>query len=114
MVDYHDHYLNKNVSNESIKFYKIDPSHYFSSLGLSWDAMLKLDWIKLELFWNIDQHLFIEKGLRGRISSICKRFSETNNKYMKNYDTTKESKTNINLNENKLCGMSQYLPYCKF
>ena len=33
---------------------------------------------------------------------------------MKNYDTTKESKTNINLNENKLCGMSQYLPYCKF
>ena len=34
--------------------------------------------IKLELISDIDKHLFIEKGLGGRISYICKRFSEDN------------------------------------
>ena len=36
-------------------------------------------------------YLFIEKGLRGRISYICKRYSKVNNKYMKNYDPTSAS-----------------------
>ena len=48
MVDY-DHYLKRDVllladvfeklTNESLKFYKLDPCHYFSSSGLSWDAI---------------------------------------------------------------------------
>ena len=25
-----------------LKFYKLDPCHYFSSPGLSWDVMLKM------------------------------------------------------------------------
>ena len=25
-----------------LKFYKLDPCHYFSSPGLGWDAMLKM------------------------------------------------------------------------
>ena len=33
-------------------------------------------------------YLFIEKGLRGGICSIAKRYSEVNNKYMKNYNPT--------------------------
>ena len=36
-------------------------------------------------------YVFIEKGLRGGISYIAKRYSETNNKYMENYDSTKPS-----------------------
>ena len=36
-------------------------------------------------------YLFIEKGLRGGISYIAERYSEANNKYMKNYDFTKPS-----------------------
>ena len=54
--------------------------------------MLKMTGIKLKLILDIEKHLFIEKGIRGRISCIGKRFSETNNKYMKNYDPTKENK----------------------
>ena len=90
MVYYHDHYLKKDVLllgdifenfiSESLRFYKLDPSHYFNSPGLSWDAILKITGIKLELISDIDKHLFIEKGLRGGISYICKRFSEANNK----------------------------------
>ena len=37
-------------------------------------------------------YLFVEEGLRRGISYICKRFSEANNKDMKNNDPTKPSK----------------------
>ena len=37
-------------------------------------------------------YLFIEKGLRGGISYIAKRYSKANNKYIKSYDPTKPSK----------------------
>ena len=77
MGDYHNHYSKKyvlllaNVFERFIqtwlKFYGLDPSHYFSSLGLSWDAMLKMTGVKLEKLFDIDMYLFIEKGLRTGI-----------------------------------------------
>ena len=75
-----------------LKFYGLDPCHYFSSPGLSWDAMLKMTGVKLEKISDIDKYLFIEKGLRGGISYIAKRYSDSNNKYMKNYDPKKPLK----------------------
>ena len=66
--------------------------HYFSSPGLSCGAMLKMTGVKLEKMFDIDMYLFTQKGLRGGISSIAKRYSEANNKYMKDYDPTKPSK----------------------
>ena len=58
MGDYHNHCLKKDVLlladvferfiATSLKFYGLDPCHYFSSLGLSWDAMLKMTGVKLE------------------------------------------------------------------
>ena len=59
---------------------------------------------------------FVEKGLRGEISYISKRFSEQNNKCMKIYDSKKESKYIIDLDANNWYGwaMSQYLPYGDF
>ena len=61
-------------------------------------------------------YLFIEKRLRGGISYIAKRYSEANNKYMKNYDPTKPSKYIEYLDKNNLHGwaMSDYLPYDGF
>ena len=42
---------------------------------------------------DIDKYLFIEKGLRGRISYITKRYAKANNKYMNDdYDPKKSSK----------------------
>ena len=56
MCDYHDHYLKKDallladVFEKFIKtcskYYELDPCHYFSSPGLSWDAMLKITGLK--------------------------------------------------------------------
>ena len=83
MGDYHDHYLKKDVFLSSdvfekfidtcLKYYGLDPCHYFSSPGLSWDAMLKMTSVKLEKISDIDKYLFIEKGLRGGISYMLKQ-----------------------------------------
>ena len=114
MGDYHGLYLKTNILllanvfemfvNTCLKYYGLDPCHYFSSRGLSWDAMLKMVGIKLKLISDIDMHLFIEKGLRGSISYIAKRFSKANNKYMQFYDDKKRSKFIVYLDENNLYG----------
>ena len=92
MGDYHDHYLKKDVLlladvfekfiDTCLKYYELDPCHYLSSPGLSWDAMLKMTGVKLEKISDIDQCLFIEKGTRGGISCIAKRYAKANNKYI--------------------------------
>ena len=71
-----------------LKFCGLDPCHYFSSLGLSWDAMLKMTGVKQEQISDIVIHLFI----RGEISYIVKRYAKANNKYMKDYDPKKTVK----------------------
>ena len=99
-----------------LKFYGLDPCHYFSSPGLSWDAMLKVTSVKLEKISDIDKYLFIEKGLRGGISYIAKRYAKANNKYMNDYDPKKPSTFVTDLDMNNLygCAMSEYLPYGGF
>ena len=96
IVDYHDLYLKIDVLllsdvsekfiNTFLDYYGLDPCHYFSSPGSSWDAMLKMTKIELDLISDIDMHLFIKKGMRGSISYIAKRHSKANNKYMESYE----------------------------
>ena len=123
MGDYHDHYLKKDVLlladafekfiNTCLKYYGLDPCPYFSSPGLSWDAMLKITDIKLEKISDIDKYLFIEKALRGGISYIAKRYAKANNKYLNDYDPKRLSTLISYIDMNNLCGwaMSEYLPY---
>ena len=123
MGDYHNHYLKKDVLlladdfekfiNTCLKHYGLDPCHYFSSPGLSWDTMLKMTGVKLEKIPDIDKYLFIEKGLRGGISYIAKRYSKANNEDMNDYDLKKPSIFITYLDMNNLYGraMSEYLPY---
>ena len=55
-----------------LEYCKLDPCHYyFSSPGLSWDAMFKINKLELELISNTDMHLFIEKGMREGISYVA-------------------------------------------
>ena len=56
-----------------LRQYGLDPAHYYTSPGLSWDAQLKKTGVELELLTDYDQHLFIEKGMRGGISMVSKR-----------------------------------------
>ena len=76
--DYHDLYLKtdvnlladvfENLRNICLQQYKLDPANYYTSPGLSWDALLKKTNVNLELLTDYDMHLMIEKGLRGGIS----------------------------------------------
>ena len=88
--DYHNRYLEKDVLlsadvfekliDTCFKYYELDPCRYFSSPGFSWDTILKMTVVKLEKISDIDKYLFIEKGLRGGISYIAKRYAKANNK----------------------------------
>ena len=138
MGDYHDLYLKTDVLfladvfekfiNTCLEYYGLDPCHYFSSPGLSWDAMLKITKIELELISDNDLSLFIEKGMREGIFHVAKRYSKSNNKhttdcdsseeskYMTDYDSSEESKFINYLDANNLygLGMNKYLPYGAF
>ncbi|XP_068720420.1 uncharacterized protein [Montipora capricornis] len=126
MGEYHDLYLKsdillladvfENFRKTCLQYYKLDPCHYFTSPGLSWDAMLKMTDIKLELMTDIDMFQFIEKGMRGGTSYIANRYGKANNRYMKTYDEKAPSKYIMYLDANNLYGwaMSQYLPTSGF
>ena len=96
MSDYHDHYL-KNVLllltdvfekfiDICLKYYGLDPCHYFSAPGLSWDAMLKMAEIELEKISDIAKYLFTEKALKGGLSYVAKRSPKASSKYLNDYD----------------------------
>ena len=87
--DFHDHYLKKDVLlladifkkfiSTNLKYYGLDPCHYFSAPGLSWDAMLKMTKIELGKISDPDNYMFFEQGMRGDISYINKIYSKANN-----------------------------------
>ena len=126
MSDYRDHYLENDVLlladvfekfiATCLKYYGLDPCHYFSSPRLSCEEMLKMTGVKLEKISDIDKYLFIEKGLRGGISYIAKRYAKANNKYINDYDPQNQSIFISYLDMNDLYGwaMSEYLPYEEF
>ena len=80
--DYHDLYLLtdvllladcfENFRKTCLLFYGLDPAHYFTAPGLSWDAALKMTKVKLELLTDVDMHLMVEKGEYFILVSILK------------------------------------------
>lgn len=124
--EYHDFYVKldvvlladvfENFRSLCKKYYDIDPTHNYTSPGLSWQACLKMTEVELELLTDINMLLFIEKGVRGGICQISQRYAEANNKYLKNFDESKEKSFIIYLDCNNLYGaaMSEYLPYGDF
>ena len=94
----------------------LDHCHHVSSPGLTWDAMLKMTKVNLDLISDVNMQLFIEKGMRGGISYIAHRHAQANNKYLKNYDPEAESSYIMYLDANNLYGwaMSQKFTFWKF
>ena len=70
----YNHYLKKDVLLlvdvfekfifTCLKHYDLDPCHYFSAPGLSWDAMLKMTGVALEKISDPDKNMFFEQGMR--------------------------------------------------
>ena len=72
--------------------------------------------VELELIPDPDMYIFFEKGTRGGVSYISKRYSKANNKFVKSYNPKQESKHIIYLDANKLHGyaISKFLPTIGF
>ena len=124
--EYHDLYVQgdtlllgdvfENFRNMCLKVYEPDPAHFLSLPGLAWQAYLKKTSIALELLTDYDMLLMVEEGIRGGICHSTHRHAKANNKYMKNYDESKESSYIQYLDANNLYGwaMSQKLPVNNF
>ena len=58
--------------------YILCSNHYLSGPALSWDAMLSMTEVELDLISDVGMYLFFEKGMRGGVSYISKRHSKAN------------------------------------
>ncbi|XP_055308704.1 uncharacterized protein LOC129572714 [Sitodiplosis mosellana] len=125
--EYTDHYLKtdillladifENFRDNCINLYELDPAHYYTLPGYSWDCMLKYTNVEIELLKDIDQLMFVERGLRGGISQCSNRYCKANNKYIgADYNPEKPSNYLLYLDINNLYGwaMSQALPLSQF
>ena len=120
--DYHDLYVKTDVALLADVFenfrnlcqgqYGLDPAHYYTSPGLSWDALLKKTGVELELFTDLEMYLFVERGMRGGISMVSNRYAKASNPLLQDYDPSRPNKYIMYLDANNLYGwaMSKPLP----
>ena len=126
MKDYDDLYLKcdvllfadvcKKVKNNSLKNYGLCPSHCLNAPALSWDGILNMTKVELELIPDADMYIFFEQDTRGGVSYISNRYSKANNKYLQSYDPKEKSKHIIYLAANNLYGyeISKFFPTSSF
>ena len=89
----------KKFRNNSIRNYGLCSSHYLSAPAISWDAMLNMTKVKLELIPDPNMYIFFEKGMRALVSYIYNIYSKAKNKYLKSYDPKQESRHIMYLDE---------------
>ncbi|GET56179.1 uncharacterized protein LOC110249295 [Rhizophagus irregularis DAOM 181602=DAOM 197198] len=109
--EYHDLYLKTDVllltdvwtkfRQTAMHHYGLDPSHYVSAPALSWDGMLKITGVKIELFTNMTMHDFTEKTKRGGITMAGHRLLKTNNSKIGDFFNPSKPTTWISYNPDK-------------
>ena len=87
--EFHDIYLKvdvallgavfQNFRYTSLQQFGLDPCHYFSTPGLTWDAALKSTLVKLDLLTDIDMiYNTINKTFPNRVINECFKCRVTN------------------------------------
>lgn len=102
----------QNFRTTCMKTYKLDPAHYYTFPGLSFDSCLKYTGVELELLTDPDMLHFFKSSVRGGVSNCVCRKSIANNLFLSSYDPSQPTKFILYLDATNLYGyaMSQVLP----
>ena len=126
---YHLSDVFQKFSDFAYKTYNLDPRHSYTLPGFSWQSMLKMTKIELELISDSDMYLYLMDTIRGGICQVNKKFVKADNIYTgKVHDESSDKKVNkklktsdlnqfiLYLDANNLYGysMSKPLPYKNF
>ena len=96
--------------------YSLDPCHYWSLPGLSWDACLKYTKAQLPTITDRDMYDMIYSGIKGGVSVISHRYAQANNKDLPTFDQNALETWLYYIDANNLYGfsMTKKLPYDNF
>ena len=103
--------------NFAYEIYELDFRHSFTLPGYSWECMLKMTKIELELISDSDRYLFLMDTIRGGMTVCNKKFVKADNIYTRKKDENSDiNKYLMYLDANNLYGlsMSKPLPYKNF
>ena len=119
--DYHDVYLRSDVLIvadvlETLrKFcftqYGLDLTHFFTCSQVSYEALLKMTGVKLELLSKIDMFNLVESGIRSGFCfvfccfffcGVTQTYGATKNKYSDSFDSKAASSFLLYINQNSL------------
>ena len=66
--------VSKTLKKKLIKSFEIEPAHYLSTPGNTWDAMLKFTDVNIKPISDVEKYQFVESVIRSTISMICKGY----------------------------------------
>ncbi|RLU19456.1 hypothetical protein DMN91_008013 [Ooceraea biroi] len=101
----------QNFRDTCIRSYGLDPAHYFTLPGYTWDAMLLHTGIEFELLTDVDMVLFVERGVRGGLSQCSHRYARANNRHAPFYDPSEPSTYLMYYDVNNLYGWAMCQPF---
>ncbi|XP_063537662.1 uncharacterized protein LOC134747016 isoform X1 [Cydia strobilella] len=98
------------------KNYSLDPAYYLTAPSLTFDAMLLITGVELELIDDFNMLSMIQNGIRGGVCLCPHRQAKANNKYIPGYNPSQPDSYVIYIDCNNLYGysMCQYLPLSNF
>ena len=85
-----------------INSFELDPAHYSSISGSSWDAMLRFTDVNLNLISDTEKYQFVEIMIRGDISMIYEGDVEAKYEFLKSYEVSRPTSYIIYLDANNL------------
>ena len=87
--------MSLSFKNMTLATYKLDPAHYFTAPSLSWDAMLKLIGVKLQLVDDPDMYLIAESGIQDGVSMSTKNMQWQTTLWLKISMQASQPTTNV-------------------
>ena len=101
----------ENFHRMSLNYYELDPCHYYTLPGLSFDACLKMTTIQMKLLCYPERFIFVENSIRG-VSVVSHIHATTNNEFLPDYNLDDPTSWILFVDANHLYAdaMSQPLP----